>query len=135
MSVAQQIYIFPRKNRILLNFNEGVINEALEKAQIYSKALSDSLIQIISSQSKPLSSNKLANMLYLSIVFAKKVHYFAAVAQKKFGLAIHLLRLFAGIIHTLEELANGDLSAEGIANCLYGIFELLNEVNSTILAE
>lgn len=136
MSAATKIYVFPiNKERVSLIIDEGVINESLEKAQIYSKALSSSLIQIISSQTKQLSQDKVKNMLYLSITLAKKSQYFSTLAQKKLGSSSNMLRLFCGIIHMLEEISEGDLDSENIASCLYGIFELLNEVNSTILAE
>ncbi|WP_336939371.1 hypothetical protein [Acinetobacter modestus] len=135
MSVASK-YIFPiNSERLSIFMDEGVVNEALEKAQIYSKALSSSLIQIISCQEKPISSAKLANMLHLSVVLAKKVQYFSSVAQQKIVNSSNLLRLFCGIIYTLEEIAESNLDAENIANFLYGIFELLNEINSTTLAE
>lgn len=115
--------------------DELVLNEAFEKAQIYSKALSSTIIQIVSAQEKPITNLQLTNMLNLSIVFAKKVKYFLALTQFKKIDQSNLLRLFSSIIYTLEETIDGNLDSENIANLLYGIYELLNEINNEILVE
>lgn len=133
---AANIYIFPiNKKLIPLVMDELVLNEAFEKAQIYSKALSSTIIQIVSAQEKPITNLQLTNMLNLSIVFAKKVKYFLALTQFKKIDQSNLLRLFSSIIYTLEETIDGNLDSENIANLLYGIYELLNEINNEILVE
>ena len=134
MLVTKKTYVFPVQHRRHLLTNEDVINGALEKAQIYSKALSDSLINIITITNKSDPPEKVSDLLHICIQFANKVHHFAFIAQHLISKAFHIIKLFKGITATLESLAKGHVDVTTIVSCLYGLFELINEANETSLA-